>query len=62
MKFNFNTLKNTFDNIKPTKKIIRVYDHIFEILGHETYTGWCIFERPYQEKLDKDESILPMIM
>ena len=62
MKVNFNTLKNTIDNIITTKNIISVYEHVFEILGHETYTGWSIFERPYQEKLDKDESILPMIM
>ena len=62
MKVNFNTLKNTFDNIIPTKKIIRVYDHVFEILGHETYTGWRTFEEPYQQKLDKDESIPSMIM
>lgn len=62
MKFNFNTLKNTFDNIKPTKKIIRVYNHIFEILGYETYTGWRMFEEPYQQKLDIDERIPSMIM
>ena len=59
MKVNFNTLKNTIDNITTTKNIISVYDHVFEILGHETYTGWSIFERSYQEKLDKMKAFYP---
>ena len=59
MKVNFNTLENTIDNIIATKNILRVYDHVFDTLGRDTYTDGVFSKDLIKKSLIKMKAFYP---